>query len=128
MSTFTIDSANNITAFASEEEATAAQINNAEYFGTAKELGKLAGSWPANRLAEVWNSFAGVAPFGDLKPMKKFKDRKTGIARIWEAVQRLLPNIPEQAPHVAPAKAKGKKARPKSQTTRHSAPVGEENA
>jgi hypothetical protein len=110
MSTFTIDSANNIAVFASQEEATAAQINNAEYFGSAKELGKLAGSWPANRLVEVWNSFAGVAPLDDLKPVKKFKDRKAGIARIWEAIQRLLPNVPEQAPDVAPAKGKAKKA------------------
>ena len=106
MSTFTIDSANNIAVFASQDEATAAQINNAEQFGSARELNKLVGSWPANRLVDVWNSFAGVAPFDNLKPVKKFKDRKAGVARIWEAIQRLAPNAAKQAPNVAPAKGK----------------------
>src|SRR5580700_8007758 len=106
MSTFTIDSANNIAVFASQEEATAAKINSAEYFGSARELNKLAGSWPTNRLVEVWNSFAGVTPFDNLKPVKKFKDRKTAVTRIWDAIQRLVPSVPPQAPDVAPAKGK----------------------
>src|SRR5580698_3381564 len=110
MSTFTIDSANNIAVFASHEEATAAKINSAEYFGSARDLNKLACSWPVNRLVEVWNSFAGVAPFTNLKPVKKFPDRKTAVARIWEAIQRLVPTAAQPAPDVAPAKAKGKKA------------------
>lgn len=106
MSTFTIDSNNNIAVFASQEEATAAKINNAEYFGSARELNKLSSSWPAARLIEIWNSFAGVAPFGNLKPVKKFKDRKAAVTRIWEAIQRLVPNVAPQAPDVAPAKGK----------------------
>ncbi len=44
MSTFTIDPNNNITAFASLDVARAAQINNAEYFGSSQELAKLAAS------------------------------------------------------------------------------------
>jgi hypothetical protein len=110
MSTFTIDSNNNIAVFASQEEATAAQINTAEYFGSARELNKLAGSWPNNRLVEVWNSFAGVAPFTNLKPVKKFPDRKAAVTRIWEAIQRLVPSVAPPAPDVAPAKGKAKKA------------------
>jgi hypothetical protein len=106
MTTFTIDSANNIAAFASQDEATAAKINNAEYFGTARELNKLAGPWPATRLVEIWNSFAGVAPFNNLKPVKKFTDRKAAVARIWEAIQRLVPSVAPAAPDVAPAKGK----------------------
>src|SRR5580658_7032054 len=110
MSTFTIDSGNNIVAFTSQDEATAAKIDNAEYFGSARELNKLAGSWPANRLVEVWNSFAGVAPFTNLKPVKKFPDRKAAVTRIWEAIQRLVPSVAPPAPDVAPAKGKAKKA------------------
>lgn len=119
MSIFTIDSANNIAVFASPEEATAAKINSAEYFGSARELSKLAGSWPVNRLADVWNSFAGVAPFTNLKPVKKFPHRKAAVARIWEAIQRLVPNVAQHAPDVAPAKGKGKKApaQPKRRVT-----------
>ena len=78
-------------------EATADKINNAEYFGSARELNKLAGSWPAIRLVEVWNSFAGIALFDSLKPVKKFKDRKTAVTRIWDAIQRMLPSVAQQA-------------------------------
>src|SRR5712692_142259 len=93
MNTFTIDANHNITAFASLEEARAAKINNAEYFGSSQELAKLVASWPASRPVEVWNSFAGVAPFNALKPVKKFTNRKVAVARIWKAVQTLLANV-----------------------------------
>ncbi len=39
-----------------------------------------------SRLIDTWNSFAGVAPFDDLKPVKKFTDRKAAVSRIWKAV------------------------------------------
>jgi Protein of unknown function (DUF3489) len=110
MSTFTIDTNNNIAVFASQDEAAAAKINNAEYFGSARELTKVTSSWPSNRFVEVWNSFAGAAPFGDLKPVKKFKDRKVAVVRIWEAVQRMLPTDTQQAPNVALKVLRGKTA------------------
>lgn len=109
MSIFTIDPNNNITVFASLDEARAAQINNAEYFGSAQELAKLVASWPAGRAVEVWNSFAGVAPFDELRPVKKFTNRKAAVARIWKAVQALLASVAQPAAHVAPGKRKGKK-------------------
>ena len=62
MNTFTIDANNNITAFTSLDEARAAKIHNAEYFGSSQELTKLVASWPGTRPVEIWNSFAGVAP------------------------------------------------------------------
>jgi len=126
MSTFTIDSANNIAVFASHEEALVAKINSAEYFGSARELNKLAGSWPANRLIEIWNSFAGVAPFTNLKPVKKFPNRKAAVTRIWDAIQRLVPNVAQPAPDVAPTKGKGKKA-PAQPKQRDTARPSEEN-
>jgi hypothetical protein len=113
MNTFTIDANNNITAFASLEAARAAKIHNAEHFGSSQELAKLAGSWPRNRTVEIWNSFAGVAPFTSLRPVKKFTDRKTAVTRIWDAVQALLANVGKQATPVAPAKGKPKKEAPK---------------
>jgi hypothetical protein len=105
MHIFTIDSNNNIAVFASLEDATSAPINNAETFASARDLSKLAGTWPAARLVEIWNSFAGVAPFDKLTPVKKFKDRKVAVTRIWEAIQRLLPEAGEPTRDVAPAKA-----------------------
>lgn len=95
MATFTIDSDNNIAAHAGSIPASAA---NLQTFTSEKELAKLASGWPASRLMEVWNSFAGVTPFDDLKPVRKFTDRKQGIARIWRAVARLSPLV---APRVA---------------------------
>ncbi len=89
MRTFTIDNENNISVFATQEEATAATTTPFDSFTSQQELGKLAAVWPIGRLAEVWNGFAGVAPFGDLKPVTKFTDRKTAIKRIWTVIQKL---------------------------------------
>jgi Protein of unknown function (DUF3489) len=103
--TFTIDTENNI---AANEQVPAG--DNLQSFASEKELAKLSAEWPASRLAEIWNSFAGVAPFGELKPVKKFADRRGAVARIWAAVQRLLPDAAEPAANVAPAKAKSKRS------------------
>jgi hypothetical protein len=65
---------------------------------------------PASRLVETWNSFAGVAPFDDLKPVKKFTNRKAAVERIWQAIARLSPDAAQTAEPVAPAKGKAKKS------------------
>lgn len=75
---------------------------------------KLAGEWPGSRLVEIWNFFAGVAPFTELKPVKKFTSRKMAVARTWEAVQRLSPDVAQQAAEVAPAKQTAQKASTKA--------------
>src|SRR5271169_4037460 len=88
--TFTINDENEITAFASQEEATAATTTPFDTFAGRKQLAELATAWPAERPVAIWNSFAGVAGFGaDLKPVQKFTDRKTAIKRIWTAIQKL---------------------------------------
>src|SRR5438067_11486088 len=106
MSIFTIDSENNIVALAGPATGT----DESQSFSSPKELAKLTAEWPISRLVDTWNSFAGVAPFDDLKPVKKFTDRKAAVARIWKAVQRLSPNVAAQAAHVAPAKGRSKKS------------------
>ena len=93
MSTFTIDAENNITALAGPATGT----DQSQSFSNAKELAKLTAEWPASRLVETWNSFAGVAPFDDLKPVKKFTSRKLAVARIWQAVARLSPDAAQPA-------------------------------
>jgi hypothetical protein len=110
---FAIDAENTITTFPA-----AAQIpEGQEHFGTEKELAAASAGWPADRLVQIWNSFAGVAGFGaDLKPVKKFTDRKSAIARIWKAIQK-LDGAPTEAstteaavtPAKAPKAAKGAK-------------------
>ena len=54
-------------------------------FTTQEDLATMTKDWVASRLVEVWNSFAGAPPFGDLKEVKRFTDRKAAIARIWQA-------------------------------------------
>ncbi|MCC6363076.1 MAG: DUF3489 domain-containing protein [Bryobacterales bacterium] len=102
MPTFSIDTENNITAFAAAEQIPAGQ----DGFASEKEFAKLSSGWPITRFVEVWNGFAGVVPFDTLKPVRKFTDRKTAIARIWRAIQTLTPAVAPQAAPAAPKKAK----------------------
>ena len=103
--TFIIDAENNITAF-----DPAAQVpEGQDGFTTEKEFAKLSADWPITRFVEVWNAFAGAPPFGELKPVKKFTDRKTAVTRIWKVIQTLTPAPAPQAAHVAPKKAKAAK-------------------
>ena len=114
MSTFTIDCDGNITAFASQKEAQAADIAGAEYFGSQEELAKLAAAWPGSRLVEIWNGLPGVTP------VKKFTDRKTAVARIWKAAQALTPPGAPQGAQDAP---KGKGSRKKATRRQKAAPA-----
>ena len=83
--TFTIDTDNNIAAYARPP----ASAKDPQSFTSQQELAKLAADWPGTRLVETWNSFAGAAPFNDLRPVKKFTNHRVAVARIWAAVQRL---------------------------------------
>src|ERR1035441_1082296 len=117
LTTFTIDADNNITAFPTPDLAAGAVGAGAQPFGSQQELAELAAVWPADRLVAVWNSLPGDIP------VKKFKDSKTAISRIWARIQHLgQPEKPKakrkarvgaQAAKGAPAKAKAnKKATP----------------
>jgi len=57
-----------------------------------------------------------VVPFDDLKPVRKFTDRKTAIARLWKAIQRLAP-----APTAATVDAQGAPGAPKKARSRKGA-------
>ena len=103
--TFTIDNDNNITAFAAAEQAPEGH----DHFTSEKDLAKLAAEWPISRLVDIWNGFAGVVPFDSLKPVKKFMDRKSAVARIWKAVQALTPIAAPPAATRAPKRAKATK-------------------
>ena len=120
MTTFTIDAENNIIAFPSPGHAETARGAGFQPFASQQELARLAADWPTARLVETWNGFAGVAPFGELKPVQKFTDRKSAIHRIWQAIQKLAPSTAEataaqEGATGAPAAADSKK------TTTHKA-------
>jgi hypothetical protein len=113
MATFRIDSENNIVA----HSGVPAGADESQSFSTAKQLARLTAEWPASRLVDTWNSFAGVAPFDELKPVKKFTDRKAAVARIWKAVQRLSPDVALQATPVATERIRSKKSTTKASRT-----------
>lgn len=107
MKTFTIENeTNNITAHATAKEAESAA--GAERFTSVAALAGLAANWPSARLVEIWNSLPGATP------VTKFKDRKTAVTRIWDALQSLGEPVAVKAagkPHTAPVKrGTGKKA------------------
>ena len=109
MKTFTIDSDNSITVFASMQQAKTSDQTDAVLFTTQEELAKLAAHWPTHRLVDIWNSLPGFTP------VKKFTDRKTAIARIWKAIQSLQPS-PEAEEKAAPSRdvGTGRAAEPKA--------------
>jgi len=130
MRLFAIDTDNNITAFPAAEQIPEGQ----EHFASEKELAKLTANWPGDRLIQVWNGFAGVTPFDDLKPVKKFTDRKSAVARIWKAIQRLdaapareATTPAPQAADVAP-KAKRSRKAAKAETAAPTAREGSKKA
>jgi len=118
MKTFTIDAENNISAFASPEEAAATTATPFDTFASQKDLLSLVGQWPAERLVAIWNSLAGV------KPVTSFKNAKAAAGRIWDRIQ----SLGEPAKPKAERKAKGgaqaaKGARTKAKTTKKATPA-----
>ena len=105
MTTFTINDENEIVAFGSQEEAAAATTTPFDSFATQQELAELAAAWPAERFVAIWNSLAGVVR------VKKFKNTKTAISRIWARIQGLgeaAKPAAEPAKQKATKKAKGR--------------------
>ena len=133
MKTFTIDNENNISVFATQEEAAAATATPFDSFASQQELADLAAHWPAERLLAVWNSLPGVTA------VKKFKDRNTAISRIWARIQGLgepvapkaaapvgtpEPKADQPAKPKAERKAKGGAQAAKKTTAANNAPKG----
>jgi len=89
MKTFTINPANHVGAYASNDEAL--MPDGGVRFASEKKLTALAVHWPGRRLVEIWNKLPGV------ETVRKFTDRKTAVRRIWRAIQELEPAGAEQA-------------------------------
>src|SRR5689334_1203633 len=105
--TFVIDAENNITALGDQQDAAI----QGDSFASAQELAGLAADWPANRLVEIWNSIPG------LTPVKKFTNRKSAVARIWNAIQSLEGGSPDPAAAAARnARGVGKAAKSQKAT------------
>ena len=117
MTTFTIDTDNNITTFAASKQAEAVIAAGAQPFGSSEELAGLAAGWPAERLVAIWNSLPGVTP------AKGFKNPKAAAGKIWGRIQSMAePEIsqveaapkPERKPKGGAQGAKGAPTKGKS--------------
>jgi hypothetical protein len=118
---FTIDAENNISAFATQEEAAATTTNPFESFVNQKDLTQLAAAWPAERLVAIWNSLPGVTP------VESFKTAKAAANKIWASIQG-LGKAAEPAKPMADKKAKvsaktAKGAPAKGKATKKAAPA-----
>ena len=128
MRTFTIDTENNISAFATPEEAAAVAATPFDTFSNQKELTELIAGWPAERLVAIWNSLPGV------KPVKSFKTTKIAAGRIGEQVQSLGETPKPKAERKAKAGAQAAKGAPargkasKKATPAKEAPKGKKAA
>jgi len=130
MTTFTINAENTITAFPTPDQAESPVGAGDQPFNSEGQLGELAAAWPAGRLVQIWNSFAGVAGFGaDLKPVKKFTDRHTAVKRIWNAIQKLdgpakaTPELAETDTKATGGTQAAQVARTKGQATKTATPA-----
>ena len=70
---------------------------------------------PAAINTAATHAFAGVAPFTDCKPVKKFENRDKAVARIWATIQRLAnATAPKPAQEAPPATETKKAGKPKA--------------
>ena len=91
MQTFTIDSENNISAFATAEEAAAATQTPFDSFASETELAELVAGFPTERLLGLWNSLPGVTP------VQGFKSPQAAASRIWKRIQKLGRSCPARS-------------------------------
>ena len=114
---YTINEDNNIAVHPDKDAALKEAGASGAAFATEAKLSEVTASWPAARLVEIWNGFAGAPPFADLKEVKKFTDRKAAVQRIWAAAQRLGNQLEKELKEAPAAKAaKGAKAAPTKAT------------
>jgi len=69
--TFTLDTENSISVFATPEEAAANSATPFDTFSNAGELAQLATAWPAERLLAIWNQVPGLTPATEIKDAAK---------------------------------------------------------
>ena len=96
MTTYSINSDNNLAVHPDKGAATKEAGATGAAFETEADFSEAVAAWPASRLVDVWNGFAGAPPFAELKEVKRFTDRKSAVARIWNAAQRLGETLEEE--------------------------------
>ena len=96
MPTYSIDTENNLAVHPNKDAAIKEASATGAAFATEAQLSEATASWSASRLVDTWNGFAGAPPFAELKEVKRFTDRKSAVARIWNAAKRLGAALEEE--------------------------------
>src|SRR5450759_1432577 len=96
MPTYSIDTDNNLAVHPNKDAAVKEAGATGAAFATEPQLSEATASWPASRLIDTWNNFAGAPPFAELKEVKRFTDRKSAMTRIWNAAKRLGAALEEE--------------------------------
>jgi len=96
MPTYSIDTENSLAVHPDKDAAIREAGAAGAAFTTEAELSEATALWPASRLVDVWNGFAGAPPFAELKEVKRFTDRKSAVTRIWNAARRLGEALEEE--------------------------------
>src|ERR1051325_5345893 len=115
MTNFVIDADNNITAFASSQEAIQAAADGGIHFHSTGAFAKATTEWAIERFVEIWNSIPGQ------KEVTAFKSRKQAVSRIWKVIQPLAKNVesvPEAKAKAGSKPAKAAKAPKKAKATK----------
>jgi hypothetical protein len=94
--TYSIDTENSLAVHPDKDAAIKEAGAAGAAFATEEQLAEATALWPAGRLVDVWNGFAGAPPFAELKEVKRFTDRKSSVTRIWTAAQRLGQALEEE--------------------------------
>jgi hypothetical protein len=96
MPTYSIDRENGLAVHPDKDAAVREAGAGGTAFATEEQLSEATALWPASRLVDVWNGFAGAPPFAELKEVKRFTDRKSAVTSIWNAAQRLGDALEEE--------------------------------
>ena len=124
MKAFTLTPENVVTAVSSSGHLPA-ESDQLETIKSEKDLARLAADWPSTRLIAIWNNLPGTTP------VIKFTNRKTGVARLWKAMQALEPVVAEPAPHTGGAeetRSRKRSRKEKRDTAAGQRPSGQDEA
>jgi hypothetical protein len=80
MPTYSIDADNNLAVHPDKDAAIQEAGAAGAAFATEAELSEATALWPASRLVDVWNGFAGAPPFAELKEVKRFTGLRPSAA------------------------------------------------
>jgi hypothetical protein len=89
MRTYTIDTDNSITVFATKKEAAAASATPFDSFTNQDELAELTTDWPMQRLVEIWNGIPGV---NAVTNSPTARSRPTGFGKRFRTWEQLPPS------------------------------------